>query len=130
MRPNLLIPEKNGAKRPGFSAHGYKDFSQSQNLLELFHKAQKCRNVKYQYPPTLTPLKKYLPSPNFDVPAVIALIITGNGFLDGSVGKESTCNERDRGDSGSIPESGRSLGGGSGNPLQYSCLGNSMDRGA
>ena len=33
-------------------------------------------------------------------------------------------------DSGSIPESGRSPGGGNGNPLQYSCLENPMDRGA
>ena len=33
-------------------------------------------------------------------------------------------------DLGSIPESGRSLGGGHGNPLQYSCLENPMDRGA
>ena len=31
---------------------------------------------------------------------------------------------------GSIPGLERSLGGGNGNPLQYSCLGNSMDRGA
>ena len=34
------------------------------------------------------------------------------------------------GDSSSIPESGRSLGEGHGNPLQHSCLGNPMDRGA
>ena len=34
------------------------------------------------------------------------------------------------GDVGSIPGSGRSPGGGNGNPLQYSCLGNPMDRGA
>ena len=34
------------------------------------------------------------------------------------------------GDSGSIPGSGRSPGVGNGNPLQYSCLGNHMDRGA
>ena len=34
------------------------------------------------------------------------------------------------GDLGSIPGSGRSPGEGNGNPLQYSCLGNSMDRGA
>ena len=34
------------------------------------------------------------------------------------------------GDVGSIPGSGRSPEGGSGNPLQYSCLGNSVDRGA
>ena len=33
-------------------------------------------------------------------------------------------------DAGSIPGSVRSLGGGSGSPLQYSCLGNPMDRGA
>ena len=45
----------------------------------------------------------------------------------GSVGKESTCNA---GDPGLIPGSGRSPGGGSGNPLQYPCLGNPMDRGA
>ena len=32
-------------------------------------------------------------------------------------------------DEGSIPESGRYHGGGHGNPLQYSCLGNSMGRG-
>ena len=34
------------------------------------------------------------------------------------------------GDTGSIPESGRSPGGENGNPLQYSCLENPMDRGA
>ena len=34
------------------------------------------------------------------------------------------------GDMGSIPGSGRSLGEGNGNPLQYSCLENHMDRGA
>ena len=34
------------------------------------------------------------------------------------------------GDMGSIPGSGRSHGEGNGNPCQYSCLGNPMDRGA
>ena len=34
------------------------------------------------------------------------------------------------GDAGSIPRSGRFPGGGNGNPLQYSCLGNPTDRGA
>ena len=33
------------------------------------------------------------------------------------------------GDAGSIPRSGRSPGGGNGNPLQYSCMKNSIDRG-
>ena len=37
-------------------------------------------------------------------------------------GKESVCNAGDTGDPGSIPGSGRSPGGGHGNPLQYSCL--------
>ena len=45
-------------------------------------------------------------------------------------GKESTCNARATGDTGSIPGSGRSPGGRHGNPLQYSCLEKPMDRGA
>ena len=45
----------------------------------------------------------------------------------GSDSKGSTCNA---GDLGSNPESGRSPGEGTGNPLQHSCLGNPMDRGA
>ena len=48
------------------------------------------------------------------------------GFPDGSVGKESACLA---GDLGSIPGSGRYPGEENGNPLQYSCLENSMDRG-
>ena len=49
------------------------------------------------------------------------------GFPGGSDGKESACNG---GDPSSIPGLGRSPGGGHGNPLQYSCLENPMDRGA
>ena len=48
-------------------------------------------------------------------------------FPGDSVDKESACNA---GDPGLIPELGRSPGEGNGNPLQYSCLENSMDRGA
>ena len=48
-------------------------------------------------------------------------------FWDGPRGKESTCNA---GDSSSIPGLGRSPGEENGNPLQYSCLENPMDRGA
>ena len=51
------------------------------------------------------------------------------GFLAGSVGKDSACNAGDSGDLGSIPGSGRSPGGGNGNPLQYSCLENPLDKG-
>ena len=47
------------------------------------------------------------------------------GFPGGSAGKESACNAGDP-----IPGWGRSPGEGNGNPLQYSYLGNPMDRGA
>ena len=49
------------------------------------------------------------------------------GFPGGSDGKEFSCTV---GDLGSFPELGRSPGGGHDNPVQYSCLGNPMDRGA
>ena len=51
---------------------------------------------------------------------------TFSGFPGGSDSKESACTAEDL---SSIPLSGRSLGEGNGNPLQYSCLENSMDRG-
>ena len=44
--------------------------------------------------------------------------------------KNPPANEGDTKNVGSIPNPGRSPGGGNGNPLQYSCLGNLMDRGA
>ena len=47
-------------------------------------------------------------------------------FSGSSTGKDSACSA---GDLGSIPELERSPGGGHGNPLQYSCLKNPMDRG-
>ena len=49
------------------------------------------------------------------------------GFPGGSVVKNLPA---DSGDPGLIPGLGRSLEEGNGNPLQYSCLENSMDRGA
>ena len=49
------------------------------------------------------------------------------GFPGGSEDKASACKA---GDPGSIPGLGRSPGEGNGNPLQYSCLENPMDRGA
>ena len=45
-------------------------------------------------------------------------------------GKESACNAGDRGDASSIPGLGKSPGGEHGNPRHYSCLENTMDRGA
>ena len=44
--------------------------------------------------------------------------------------KNPSANAKDIRDAGSIPGSGRSPGGGNGNPFQYSCLENFMNRGA
>ena len=52
------------------------------------------------------------------------------GFPGGASGKEPACWCRDIRDLGSVPGSGRSPGGGHGNPLQYSFLANPLDRGA
>ena len=51
-------------------------------------------------------------------------------FPSSASGREPTCQSSKHKKTGSIPESGGSPGGGQGNPLQYSCLENSMDRGA
>ena len=59
-------------------------------------------------------------------PPVHVLILPLNLFPCGSIGKKSGCNV---GDPGSVPGLGRSPGEGNGNPLQYSCLENSMDQG-
>ena len=53
--------------------------------------------------------------------------VRDQGFPGGSEGKESACSV---GEPGSVPALGRSPGERNGNPLQYLCLENSMDRGA
>ena len=70
-----------------------------------------------------------------DARSVLSTLLEGNrgpprtvpDLPGDSDGKESACNA---GDLGSIPELGRSTGKRNGNPLQYSCLRNPMDRGA
>ena len=52
------------------------------------------------------------------------------GLPGGSAVKNPPASAEDAGDTGSIPGSGRCPGEGNGNPLQYSCLGNPVDRGA
>ena len=52
------------------------------------------------------------------------------GFSGGLVNKGSACDVCNAADPGLIPGSGRSPGGGHGNPLPYACLGNPMGRGA
>ena len=56
-------------------------------------------------------------------------VYTGS-FPNGPLVKNLPANAWDTGDAGSIPGLGRSPGGGTGDPLQYSCLKNPLDRGA
>ena len=64
---------------------------------------------------------------HFPSKLLLAIICQINGFPGGSDSTESACNA---GDPGLIPGLWRSSGEGNGNPFQYSCLENSMDRGA
>ena len=57
----------------------------------------------------------------------LQMTVRSSGFPGGSVVKNPPANA---GDAGLIPESETSLGGGHGNPFQYSCLENPMDGGA
>ena len=61
-----------------------------------------------------------------DVNFPFVILYYGYALPGGPVVKNSPANA---GDTGLIPGSGRSPGGGNGNPLQYSCLGNFTDRG-
>ena len=58
---------------------------------------------------------------------LLTTLLVHKGFPGGSDSEVFACNV---GDLGSTPESGRSPGEGNGNPLQYSCLENSMDGGS
>ena len=57
-------------------------------------------------------------------------VCAGMCFPGGATGKESTCQCRRCKSCGFNPRVGKIHGGGHGNPFQYSCLGNPMDRGA
>ena len=63
---------------------------------------------------------------HFHFTYLIGKLILKGHFPGGSDGKKAACNE---GVPGLIPGLGRSSGEGNGNPLQFSCLENSMDRG-
>ena len=80
-----------------------------------------CDIPMFPVPILSSPSSKKLLYPQFGFSKIIKV------FSGGSGGKESSCQA---GDMGSIPGLGRSLGEGNGYPLQYSCLENSMDRGA
>ena len=70
---------------------------------------------------------QWLPGNGASPPGRLSRTITVKGFHSGSVVRNLPANA---GDAGLIPGSGRSPGEEDGNPLQYSCLGNPMDRGA
>ena len=60
----------------------------------------------------------------------VSLLCTGKGAVGGTVGKKLPTNAGDARQVGSTPGSGRTPGGGNGNPLQCSCLENPIDGGA
>ena len=62
-------------------------------------------------------------------PCILGLLILRVGFPGGTSGKEPACQCRRSWDAGSVPGSGRSPGGGPDNPLQCSCLENTIGRG-
>ena len=98
---------------PSYPAGYYdSDLNKSVTLLDLLEQPWSC---------------PFLPLPPAPVSPSPGLPLASKGFPEGSSGKESAC---DAGDTGSILGLGRSPGGGNGNPLQYSCLENPMDRGA
>ena len=92
----------------------------SYHTAHLFKVYISCLYIQHAELYSITPQK---------TPYHLALtpILPMRGFPHSSVGRESACNA---GDPASIPGSGRSPGEGNGNPLQYSCLENPMDRGA
>ena len=99
---------------PGWSNHPNGTVPQNQN------KQAKREIVFYIYPS--------LPVPLFFLCSFF--LLKNLGFPGGTVAKSSAASARDMRDMGSVPGLGRSARGGNGSPLQYSCLGNPMDRGA
>ena len=87
-------------------------------ILEMVQGASRCSKLSWNS--SLIRLELRL-----DLNNQIVMLWTGPSCS--SDGKESACNA---GEVGSVPRSGRSPGEGNGNPFQYSCLENPMDRGA
>ena len=101
------------------------EVSHKRTDTERFHLREVPRLVKF----IETERGRWLPGAGGDL-EIYYLTGTESQFQRASPGlsrKESACNA---GDVGLIPGSGRPPGGGNDNPLQYSCLGNRMDRGA
>ena len=107
------------------------------NYMKIYRKTVSSGEMKacgvgefpFEFPPCSSP-----PLPKLPLIILVSIhaepvcaFIYFSVFPGGSDGKEPACNALDP---GSIPGKGRSPGEGNGNPLQYSCLENPMDRGA
>ena len=100
-----------------------------QKVIEVFIKKKFCEHMDFQHIQYFSTLKFYL-FPKIVLSFAVfssQLLSLFNGLPQWVSGKEYACNA---GDTGLIPGRERSPGEGNGNPLQYSCLGNHMDRGA
>ena len=73
---------------------------------------------------------RFILNPGYSDPNTADIYLFQKGFPRGTSGKEHTCQFRRHKIMGSIPGLGRSPEGGHGNPFQYSCVENPMDRGA
>ena len=85
------------------------------------------RRLSFQFVNLLNSTAPPPPPSSFNLASFPPLksLLVFKGFPGGAEIKASACNV---GDLGSVPRSGRSPGEGNGNRLQYSCLGNPMDR--
>ena len=94
-------------------------------LLHFLHLSCLLNPHSFFFMLTVWPLVQILLNTSY-----LAFTLSFRGFPGGSVVKNTPASAGDAGDAGSIPGSGRCSGGGHGDPLQYSCLGKPMDRGA
>jgi len=94
-------------------------FPHKSNMAGFLSSCRSFLMILLTITPLLSPISVLSPSQSFSLVLKTFLWLSC---------KESTCNTGDTGDPGLIP--GSASGEGNDNPLQYSCLGNPMDRGA
>ena len=91
-----------------------------------------CSNLAFSLPRLMRrslPMSSHAP-PRAGQPTIVSTYCVPEGFPGGSVVRNPPASAGDSRDRGSTPGLGRSPGGEHGNPLQYSCLENPLDRGA
>ena len=102
--------------------------NEQRKYLKFFEYTHICvQSIVIKITPLLADHVIFLLFRKSDHSFIFVLTVLNMGFPGGTVVKNPAKAE-DTGDVGSIPGSGRSPGVGNGNPLQYSCLENSMDR--